>query len=81
MDLQETLFVSDFIMASPHFEAVFEALVAAVRCFPNRWSEDAQILALICADLVNPDDIVAFLDFAENLVQAARVVRPLQMQR
>lgn len=67
-------------MASPHFEAVFEAVLAAVRCFPDRWSEDAQIIALICADLVKPEEIVGFLDFAENLVKAARVVRRLPIR-
>lgn len=80
MDVSEAQFAS-ITMSSPHFEAVFEALVAAVRCFPNRWSEEAQIVTLICAELVKPKGIIEFLDYAENLVRAARVVRRLPLSR
>lgn len=80
MECTEKQFVS-IPMSSPHFEAVFEALVAAVRCFPGRWSEEAQVLTLICAELVKPEGIIEFLDYAENLVTAARVVRRLPLER
>ena len=64
-------------MIPPKRSEVLAAIVAAVRRRPSFWSEDAIAISIACADYIHPSQVEAFLDFAENLACAVRVVRPL----
>lgn len=70
-------------MSLPISEVVFAAIVAAVRRFPNRWSLEAQAIAidLATAEDSTPDKVEALLDYAENVAVAMRVVRILRQPR
>lgn len=55
-------------MIPPVPEDVYAALDAAVKRFPNRWSFEAQALALARAAHLRPEDVEDFLDVADALL-------------
>ena len=67
-------------MSLPISEVVFAAIVAAVRRYPDRWSIEAQAIAIALATSgqVRPNEVEALLDYAENVAAAMRVVRHLR---